>query len=250
MSAIRQQLLRLSHHLGAESRSLAILGEGNTSARLAGDRFLVKASGTCLRTLEEADLVECDSALLGRLFEKATCPDHEIAECLLASRIDPAQKKPSVEALFHAYLLSLPGIGFVGHTHPIAVNAFLCSPAGRDLATTRIFPDEIVCCGDRSLWVPYTDPGLPLAAAIKREMEAFRGTFREIPRVILLENHGVITLGPSPEAVEAAMFMCEKAARIRLGAASLGGINSLSASHVSRIATRPDEHERRRSLGI
>ena len=43
------------------------------------------------------------------------------------------------------------------------------------------------------------------------------------PRVILLENHGIITLGRSPDAVKAAMFMAEKAAIIFAGAAMLGG---------------------------
>ncbi len=38
-------LLKLSHDLGREDRGLAILGEGNTSCRLDGDTFLVKASG-------------------------------------------------------------------------------------------------------------------------------------------------------------------------------------------------------------
>ena len=38
---------------------LAILGEGNTSARCTDDTFLVKASGTCLGTLSKDDVVEC-----------------------------------------------------------------------------------------------------------------------------------------------------------------------------------------------
>ena len=49
---ILQDLLNLSHELGREDRGLAMLGEGNTSARLTEDTFLVKASGTCLGTLE------------------------------------------------------------------------------------------------------------------------------------------------------------------------------------------------------
>ena len=52
-------LLNLSHEIGREDRGLAILGEGNTSARLSDDTFLVKASGTCLGTLKTHDLVEC-----------------------------------------------------------------------------------------------------------------------------------------------------------------------------------------------
>ena len=53
------ELLSLSHFLGEEHRQLAILGEGNTSAKLDDDRFLVKASGSCLQTLGEDDVVAC-----------------------------------------------------------------------------------------------------------------------------------------------------------------------------------------------
>lgn len=244
------QLMILSHNLGAAKQDLAILGEGNTSARTGKDRFAVKASGVCLRTLGRDDVVECRISVLLALFEQDALTDQEIATALLESRIDSSAKKPSVEALFHAFLLSLPGIEFVGHAHPVAVNAFLCSEKAHELSEQRIFPDEIVCCGERSLLIPYIDPGLPLAAAIRSGVTHFQNAEGELPRVILLQNHGVITIGPTRQAVEAGMFMCEKAARIRLGAACLGGIVSLKKESVSRISCRPDEHERRRSLGI
>ncbi len=87
--------------------------------------------------------------------------DAEVEKVLLASRVDSSAPKPSVEAVFHAYLLSLPGIEIVGHTHPLAVNSVLC--AGDTLAwkfaRERRFPDEIVCCGAKSVLVPYFDPG-------------------------------------------------------------------------------------------
>lgn len=250
MTEICRQLLQLSHRLGEEAQSLAILGEGNVSARLDGGRMIVKASGSCLRTLTENDVVECDLQKVLSLFKKNACTDAEVSAALLDCRVDPSQKKPSVEVLFHAYLLSLPGIRFVGHTHPVAATAFLCSGEAEMFAQTRIVPDEIVCCGECSVLVPYTDPGLPLALAVKSGVEAFQAAFGELPRVILLANHGVITVGATPEAVEAAMFMCEKAARIRLGARQIGEAIPLTPGHVRRISSRPDEHERRRALRI
>ena len=41
----KNELLELSHELGAEHRQLAILGEGNTSTKLSDETFFVKASG-------------------------------------------------------------------------------------------------------------------------------------------------------------------------------------------------------------
>jgi rhamnose utilization protein RhaD (predicted bifunctional aldolase and dehydrogenase) len=161
------RLLDLSRQLGREDRKLAILGEGNTSMRASAGTFFVKASGSNLATLSPLGVTECRSADLAELLNRRKLADAEVDEALLASRVDPAAKKPSVEAVFHAYLLSLPDVNFVGHTHPVAVNQLLCTRHARNFARRRAFPDEIVCCGAESVLVPYTDPGLKLAQAIR-----------------------------------------------------------------------------------
>jgi len=246
----RQALITLSHDLGAEHRELAILGEGNASAKLNEKTFVVKASGSSLGTLSEADVTECRFARLLAMLDRDDLSDKEVDDELLASRVDESAKKPSVEALFHAYLLSLPDINFVGHTHPVHVNQILCSPRSREFAVKKLFPDEVVCCGAASVFVPYTDPGLKLAQIIRRETTQFIEDLGAPPRVILLENHGIITLGRSPDAVKAAMFMAEKAAKIFAGAAALGGPQFLSPENVSRIGGRPDEHYRQKVLRL
>jgi hypothetical protein len=38
---------------------------------------------------------------------------------------------------FHAYLLSLPDINFVGHTHATYINQILCSPRAADFAAMK-----------------------------------------------------------------------------------------------------------------
>jgi rhamnose utilization protein RhaD (predicted bifunctional aldolase and dehydrogenase) len=245
---ILQDLLILSHELGREDRGLAMLGEGNTSTRLADDTFLVKASGTCLGTLKEDDVVECRLSALLPMLEKENLTDQQVDDALLAARVDPKAKKPSVEAVFHAWLLSLPGIKFVGHTHATTVNQILCSPRARELAERRMFPDEIVCCGVASVFIPLTDPGLKLAQTIRRETEAFIKKHQSPPRVILMQNHGIITLGGTRQSVLAAMLMAEKAARIFVGAALLGGPVFLSEGDIARIIGRPDEAYRQRVL--
>ena len=246
----QRALIALSHELGAEHRHLAILGEGNTSAKLDGDTFLVKASGSSLGTLSDAGVVACQSAPLLAMLDRADLSDEQIDDALVACQVDPQAKKPSVEALFHAYLLSLPGVQFVGHVHSVAVNQLLCSPRARDFAGRRLFPDEIVCCGAASVFVPYTDPGLPLARVIREETAKLIAERNTIPRVILLENHGVITFGVSPEAVKAALYMADKAARVFVGALAAGGPNFLAPAQVDRIANRLDEHYRQRTLNL
>ncbi|MEJ0000195.1 MAG: class II aldolase/adducin family protein [Verrucomicrobiota bacterium] len=245
-------LLRLSHDLGREDRALAILGEGNTSCRLDADTFLVKASGSSLANLSEDQLVACRFAALLPLLGAGPMSDAEVEKALLAARVDSSAPKPSVEAVFHAYLLSLPGIEVVGHTHPLAVNAVLCAgdaPSGK-FAIERRFPDEIVCCGAKSVLVPYVDPGTILAQRIRAETNAFIEAENRPPRVILLQSHGLIALGATTGSVLAATLMAEKTARIFLGAASLGGPVGLTPANVARIDSRPDEHYRQRMLKL
>lgn len=154
----KEQLLDLSSALGREDRELAILGEGNTSALEDDAIFWVKASGSNLAALTPEGLTLCQLATLIMLldgdYDAAAVESH-----LLASRVDSDARKPSEEAMFHAWLLTRPGVKFVGHTHPLAVNALLCSPRAEDFAHKRMFPDEIVCCGARSASFPAAIPG-------------------------------------------------------------------------------------------
>lgn len=244
-------LLELSHQLGREDRKLAILGEGNTSARLSDQTFAVKASGSNLGSLTAAGTAECVFEKLTPLLSAAAMTDAAVDEALFAARVSADSKKPSVEAIFHAYLLTLPGVNYVGHTHPVAVNALLCSKYARTFASRRLFPDEIVCCGVESVFVPYTDPGLKLSQAIKMAVEETISQLARPPRVILLENHGLIALGATPEAVLAATLMAVKAAEIFAGAAAISGEpRFLTPEQVERIAGRPDEHYRQQALGL
>jgi rhamnose utilization protein RhaD (predicted bifunctional aldolase and dehydrogenase) len=245
-------LLSLSHQLGREERRLAILGEGNTSMRHDAATFTVKASGSNLATLAVAGTATCRFDKLIPLLATESMGDAAVDEALFAARVSTEMKKPSVEAIFHAYLLTLPGVNFVGHTHPIAVNALLCSKHARTFATRRLFPDEIVCCGVESVFVPYTDPGLKLSRAIKSAVEDYIKRLSRPPRLILLENHGLIALGATPEAVLAATLMAVKTAEIFAGAAAISGGEPqfLTAAQVERIAGRPDEHYRQKALGL
>ncbi len=244
------QLLALSHDLGREDRDLTILGEGNTSVRTGPDSFLVKASGSHLGTLTAAQATSCRIAPLVALMDNAALDDTAIDEALLAARTDSTARKPSVEAMFHAWLLTLPGIHFVGHTHPSAVNSLLCSTYAETYAHQRLFPDEVVCCGPESVLVPYVDPGLALARAIRDAVKTSIASTGIVPRILLLKNHGLIALGSSPAGVLAATLMADKAARITLGAIAAGGPVPMSRTDIVRIAGRSDEHYRQRALGL
>jgi len=248
---ILKQLIEMSRSLGDPSRNLVILGEGNTSAKVDDKIFFVKASGKELRT---ADANSFAAVSLPRMLEALagkTLTDVEVKKVLSESKIDRSSDiMPSLETFLHAYLLSLPNVHFVGHTHPTAVNAILCSIGSRNAVSGRLFPDEIVYCGPTMCYVEYADPGLPLARHLRHRVEEFIDVQNMPPKVILMENHGLIACGKTAREVEATTFMYVKACRILIGTYALGGPQFLTPEKVARIYTRPDEHDRQKQLNI
>lgn len=250
MEEILESLLQLGRELGRPEHKLAILGEGNVSAKVSKDEFFVKASGSTLARLDPDDLTLCQAEPVLRLLERKLISDAETETALFEARVRSGTKKPSTETVFHAWLLTLDNVNFVGHCHPTYANQVLCSPRARDFAERRLFPDEVVCCGAASVFIPYTDPGLPLAREIRDRTNFFIHQQGINPRLILLQNHGIIALGSSPQAVVACVQMAVKAAEIFVGAAALGGPNFMSPKDVERIASRPDEIYRQRQLNL
>jgi rhamnose utilization protein RhaD (predicted bifunctional aldolase and dehydrogenase) len=245
------QLIALSHSLGDPARDWAMLGEGNTSTRRTDETFYVKASGSQLGTLTLEQVAEVRFApILDALASGRSISDSETKDLLLSSCVGTTPKMPSVETLMHAYLLTLPDVNFIGHTHVTTVNSLMCSKAGWEAVRSggRLFPDEIVVCGVAPCCVPYVDPGVVLASEIKSRVEAYIKEYGENPRTIYMQNHGFIALGKSPKQVLDITMMADKAARILLGAFAAGGPVFLTPAHVDRIHTRPDEHYRRAAI--
>lgn len=244
-------LVAFSRRLAEPARDYVILGEGNTSAGVDAGTFFVKASGVSLRDIPEGGFVRVRRAPILELLDRPRVTDDEVREGMQAARVDTlTPTRPSVETLFHAYLLSLPDVQWVGHTHPTPVNAVLCSRAAEEAVAGRLFPDEIVCCGPAPAWVPYTDPGQPLAREMRVRVEEYIDRYNAPPRVILMQNHGLIALGKSPQEVETATAMAVKTARILLGTYAMGGPNFLTSENVDRIYTRPDEKYREKQIGV
>jgi len=250
MNDILNQLVTMTRNLGDPVLDYAILGEGNTSARAGAELFWVKASGVEMRTIEPGSFVQVRFDRVLAMLQAETLGDDHIKAGLEAARADPLVKaRPSVETVLHALALQLPGIGFIGHTHPTAVNAVLCSRQVQEAIAGRLFPDEIVYCGPASVYIPYTDPGLPLAWRVRDEIDRYLDQYGETPKIILMQNHGLIALGRTAAEVENITAMAVKAARVLLGTYALGGPHFLSPAAVERIHTRPDELYRRAEWG-
>lgn len=244
------QLVAMSLSLAEPANDYVILAEGNTSARADADTFWVKASGAQMRGIGPEGFVRVAFDRVANLVDGPDLSDEEIRQALQAAKVDPAAPgHPSVETVLHALCLALPGVNFVGHTHPTAVNMITCSAHFESALSGRLFPDEIVLCGPAAVLAPYTDPGLPLARAVQQRIFTYIAAHGETPKTIYMQNHGFIALGGTPQQVENITAMAVKAARILVGAYTLGGAHFMSQQAVDRIHTRPDEHYRQRLLG-
>jgi rhamnose utilization protein RhaD (predicted bifunctional aldolase and dehydrogenase)/NAD(P)-dependent dehydrogenase (short-subunit alcohol dehydrogenase family) len=177
-------------------------GGGNASAKADGVLH-IKPSGVPLATLEAEDLVRLDierliavlrgdDAAEGATGADAGADPDPVLRAARAARLGEAGgRRPSVELLFHALLPER----FVLHTHPVLLNAVTCAVGGASLAG-RLF-------GDRAIWVPYADPGLPLARAIAQARRAFEErTGLPAPAVVLMQNHGVIVSADTAAGID------------------------------------------------
>jgi rhamnose utilization protein RhaD (predicted bifunctional aldolase and dehydrogenase) len=242
------ELVDLSRTLGDPRRDLVMLAEGNTSVRRSGGRMLVKASGSRMPTASETDFVEVRIAPLLELVASETASDDQVDATLRDARVDPGQPRPSMEALLHAVCLEEAGATVVAHTHPVALNAILCSDRAEALVAGALFPDQIVVMGRHNLLVPYADPGLALARSVREGLRRHTETHGAPPKVVYLANHGIFVLADSPAQALDITEMAVKAARVLTGALSVGQPRYLTEAAADRIDSRPDEQRRRRLL--
>ncbi len=240
------QLIDLTQRLGQPEMNYVIIGEGNTSYNVDNNTFWIKASGQGMHGITKAGFVQMRFAPILNLLAQRI-PDAALQAEMQAARVDQSSPlRPSVEVTFHAVLLHGCEVKCIGHTHPLAVNGLLCSSRAEAFANNRLFPDEVVLCGPRSVFVPYTDPGLPLALAIRDRVKTYMQEFGEAPKVILLQNHGLIALGQTPLEVLNVTAMCVKAAGIFSAACAAGEPIFMTKADIMHIYRRPDEIYRRK----
>ncbi|HZW00843.1 MAG TPA: SDR family NAD(P)-dependent oxidoreductase, partial [Candidatus Deferrimicrobium sp.] len=196
-AAIRQAV-EMSQRFGRDTE-YSRGGGGNSSVKADGVVY-IKPSGVPLATLEADDLVPLEMAPLldllhGRAGAEAEArlegqPDPVMRIAARVRLADAKGRRPSVELLFHSLLPET----YVLHTHPIVPNAITCNQDGEAIAA-RLFGDEV-------LWVPYTDPGLPLARKIHALRTAFEArTGKPAPRITFMGDHGIIVTADTTDEV-------------------------------------------------
>lgn len=166
--------------------------EGNVS-RKNDNGITIKASGCKLLNIKSTDFVDYD---------------------FNGKQLNNFNKKGSMEISFHTYLLTNYQFKYVSHTHPVNTLKILSSDKCSEFANKRFFPDQVIFNGKISCLIPYAKPGEPLTESIKLHLEKFINDNGFFPKLILLQNHGIIVCGNSIEECEIITEICEKSAEI------------------------------------
>ena len=165
---------------------------GNISAKIPdADSFLIKPSGARMKDLKPEKLVLVD---------------------LQGSKVR-GELKVSLETPIHAAIYrARKDVQAVVHTHAPTATAF-------GIARTAIIPLQVevfMFLPDGVPVVPFEPPGSEaLAEAVQKRMTKYDA--------VILENHGIVTVGSTIEAACNLNEMVEEAAKIQLVAMTLAG---------------------------
>lgn len=168
--------------------------EGNVSKKIENG-LVIKASGAKLKNLTNDDLVAYD---------------------FNGNQLNNLHRRGSMELSFHTYLMSEYDINYISHTHPLNTLKILISDESLKFANFRFFPDQVIFNGKKSCLIPYKKPGSELTEAIKEGVINFINIEGFFPKLILLENHGIIACGDSINECIIITEICEKSAEIFL----------------------------------
>ena len=186
IAALRAALVK--QHATLVRYGLVVWTGGNVSARVSGeDRFLIKPSGVDYDDLSADDMILCD--LDGNVIEGTPGSD----------------RSPSSDTAAHAYVYrNMPDVGGVVHTHSTYATAW--AARGEEI------PCVITAMADE-----FGGP-IPVGPfAIIGDDSIGRGIVATLDghrsRAVLMQNHGVFTIGRDARDAVKAAVMCEDVAR-------------------------------------
>jgi len=197
----RRRIAEVGRRLWA--RGYVASNDGNISARIAKDRYLITPTGRSKGFLGTDDLVVVDDR--GRKLTGALDPTSELPMHLFVY-----QSRPDVQAVVHA--------------HPPKATGFAC--AGIPLAQC-VLPEVILSLGQ----IPLTSYATPSTSEVPQSIRQFIGAYN----AMLLRNHGVLTLGSDLLEAYYRMETVEHFAEIALVAKTLGGASPLVGEDVQKL---------------
>jgi rhamnose utilization protein RhaD (predicted bifunctional aldolase and dehydrogenase) len=209
---------------------MVLWDEGACAVR-SGTKLFVSKRGAYFTALTAGDMVEMDLAGTAELILLENVSE----EALAGVQGGATALNPSLDAILFAYLFSLDETKYAVHLQPVEINQIIGSPRARQYAERRTVAYEVVSRGVSNLLVPYADPGVLLAREVKRKLALWRDRYKVMPRLIMIQNHGMIVLGHSQEEILRTAEMMIKSAQIFMGAAAMGGPAFLTPDNVLHL---------------
>jgi rhamnose utilization protein RhaD (predicted bifunctional aldolase and dehydrogenase)/NAD(P)-dependent dehydrogenase (short-subunit alcohol dehydrogenase family) len=190
-SGLLEQCVYASRLLGADT-ALVLHGGGNTSVKvhqkdLYGNLvevLYVKASGFDLADIDVNGFAPLVLDRVRKLVELEELSDTAMLNELRGSRLSSDAPTPSVEAILHAII---PDVA-VQHAHPNALLA-ISNTVGGERKVRDLY-------GERVVVVPYAMSGFKAALAAAN---AYRSEATDKTEAVVLMNHGIFTLGATPQ---------------------------------------------------
>lgn len=189
------ELIDMSRYAG-ERFDLVQAGGGNTSVKYDEDKMFIKASGFLLSEVSQTKgycAVQTSKvvSILGEpdvINEKDKREKDKIASLKLNDAIIEGKDRPSIETYLHSLLYK-----YTLHVHAIAVNIFT---SGKD------WRSKLQLLEADALLVPYETPGVELALLLKDLIEKYQSDYGSLPKVVFLQNHGLIISSDNYEEIE------------------------------------------------
>jgi rhamnose utilization protein RhaD (predicted bifunctional aldolase and dehydrogenase) len=226
-------LVDLGRQIGTHPDKVVVLDEGFVAGKVDG-HMVISRPGARLGSLDRGDLIHFNPAPLLELLRADQPRRVAEEEALLASRLQEDALMPSAEAYLVTDLFERCGSRMIVQVQPVGINQILASPRARQFADRRITLSEVFSCGLATTLVPYADPGTALAKEVRTKVNLWRDRARTDPKVILLQNNGIIVLGDSPEEIVENMEKMVRAAEVFIGASLLGGPQYLTVANIGR----------------
>ncbi|TXT64472.1 MAG: L-fuculose phosphate aldolase [Promethearchaeota archaeon] len=213
---IKSQLIYYSKKL--QQKNFVIGPGGNTSCKIE-DRIAIKPSGLEFEELKISDLVEIDLSS-----ENPSLLPHKF--------------RPSSEYLMHVKIYQMrPEISCIIHAHP----PYVIGLTACDIEIKHLFPDGVVYLGEKIPLIDYCTPcTTKLAELVQTNIKHHH--------VLILKNHGAITIGENVKSAYLRMELLENLAYIQWIALNLKGnlnqINFLSKENIEEILNLESEKYR------
>jgi L-ribulose-5-phosphate 4-epimerase len=199
-------------HQALVTNGLVVWTGGNVSARIRvegeSDVFVIKPSGVAYEDLDAAAMVVCD--LDGNLIE--------------------GTRSPSSDTAAHAYVYrNMPEVGGVVHTHSNYASAW----AARGEAIPCVLTAQADEFGGEIPVGPFAIIGDDsIGRGIVETLTGHRSP------AVLMQNHGVFTIGATPKAAVKAAVMCEDVAKTTHLAVALGTPKPISPANIEALFNR------------